>query len=528
MLPDLIPTVTVRGRFLAPDGIPLSGAIVFRAPGQLTFPQADVILGGPVTVQLDAQGGFEVTLPATDAPDMDPSGWAYIVTEQLAGIPVGRTYNILLPRAQPEVDLSDIAPTDPAKPNWVGVPGPTGPQGPAGAPGSRIYTGTAAPDAALGVDGDLYVRYETTTFLGVTSTTVSTWQKTAGAWAQLGSDVRGAAIYVNNTTTPSTSTKPGDLLIRTDSGDMWQRSASGWGSPIGNLKGPKGDRGDVGATGATGPAGVVQSVNGKSEAAVVLSAGDIGAIATSAAGAAGGVATLGADGKVPAAQLPPSSGGAVASVNGKTGAVVLAASDVGALDLAAADSRYVQPSGIPVTSVAGKTGAVTLAAGDVGAIATGTAVLLTGNQTVAGSKTFSGNVVVQGVGQTQAVVKSADTSRANTATTANDPNLTLPVVANATYIVEAVVAWAQGGGGFRVDWAAPSGATMVWTDNDASMSPDPGTDLTFSTTVGTTLQGALVVGATAGSLTLRWAQNTANAAATVLQGGCYLKLERVA
>ncbi|MGW8767671.1 collagen-like triple helix repeat-containing protein [Streptomyces sp. NPDC055815] len=297
MLPDTIPTVTVRGRFLAPNGVPLSGAIVFRAPAQLTFPQADVILGGPVTVQLDAQGAFEVTLPATDAPDLDPSGWAYIVTEQLAGIPVGRSYNVLLPRAQPEVDLADIAPTDPTKPNYVGVPGPTGAPGPKGDSGNPGATGTP---------------------------------------------------------------------------------------------GPKGDSGDPGATGATGPAGVVQSVNGKNETVVVLSAADVGALAASAAGAAGGVASLGPDGKVPAAQLPTLSGdGAVDSVNGKTGVVVLAASDVGALDLAAADARYVRPSGIPVTSVAGKTGAVTLAAADVGAEAAGTAVLLTGNQTVAGAKTFS-------------------------------------------------------------------------------------------------------------------------------------------
>ncbi len=134
VLPENIPSVTVRGRFLDPSGRPLSGAVTFRAPAQLTFPQSDVILGGPVVAQLDAQGSIEVTLPATDAPDMDPSGWAYIVAEQLAGIPVGRTYNILLPTAQPLVDLADIAPTDPSKPNYVGVPGPKGDTGPAGAP----------------------------------------------------------------------------------------------------------------------------------------------------------------------------------------------------------------------------------------------------------------------------------------------------------------------------------------------------------------------------------------------------------
>lgn len=382
--------MTVRGRFLDPSGRPLSGSLVFRAPATLTFPAADVILGGPVTVQLDAQGAIEVTLPATDAPDMDPTGWAYIVTEQLSGIPVGRSYNVLLPRVQPEVDLADIAPTDPAKPNYVGVPGPQGDRGPTGPPGSRIYSGATVPGAGLGVDGDLYVRYESTTFLGVTSTTVSTWQRSAGVWTQLGGEVRGAAWYLSNATTPSTSTRPGDLLLRTDTGDIWQRTGSGWGTAVGNLKGPKGDKGDGGSAGATGPAGVVQSVNGKSSAAITLTAADVGALATAAAGAASGVATLGADGRVPTSQLPTSSGGgAVASVNGKTGTVVLTAADIGALDLAAADDRYVQPSTIPVQSVAGKTGTVTLVPGDVGAEAAGTSVLLAGTQTVAGSKTFS-------------------------------------------------------------------------------------------------------------------------------------------
>ncbi|MGW1489772.1 phage tail protein [Streptomyces sp. NPDC002402] len=316
MLPENIPTVTVKGRFLAPDGRPLSGAIVFRAPAVLTFPEADVILGGPVTVALDAQGAFAVTLPATDAPGMDPVDWSWTVTEQLAGIVVGRSYNLLLPKAQPTVDLVDIAPTDPSKPNYIPVPGPVGPKGERGASA-----------------------YEVAVAEGFTGT-------------------------------------PADWLA--------------------SLVGPRGEQGPQGIPGAQGPPGadgapgVVQSVNGKSAADVVLAAGDVGAIPNSAAGTAGGVATLGADGKVPAAQLPTSSGGgAVASVNGKTGTVVLTATDVGALDLAAADTRYVQPSAIPVQSVAGKTGAVTLVAGDVGAEAAGTAVLLTGNQTIAGSKTFS-------------------------------------------------------------------------------------------------------------------------------------------
>ncbi|MER7464041.1 phage tail protein [Streptomyces sp. NPDC097981] len=305
--------MTVRARFLAPDGIPLSGALVFRAPGQLTFSAADVILGGPVTVPLDAQGAIEVTLPATDAPDMDPSGWAYIVTEQLSGIPVGRSYNVLLPRAQAEVDLADIAPTDPSKPNYVGVVGPTGPQGAAGAPGSRIYSGSAAPGAALGLDGDVYMRYETTTVLGVTSTTVSTWQRTGGAWAQLGGDLRGAAWYVNTGSTPSAGLRAGDLLLRSDTGDFFQHSGTGWGTARGNLRGPAGPQGSQGLQGPKGDpgAGSVNTVNGSPGPDVTI------------------------------------------SVNGKSGT------------------------------------AITLAAADVGAQPTGTAILLTGTQTVAGAKTFS-------------------------------------------------------------------------------------------------------------------------------------------
>lgn len=342
MLPENIPTVTVTGRYLAPNGRPLTGSVTFRAPAVLTFPDSDVILGGPVVATLNASGQLEVdggpvVLPATDAPDMDPTGWSYIVTEQLAGVPSNRSYNILLPAEFPDVDLADIAPTDPSKGNYIPVEGPKGDQGETGAPGSRIYSGTDAPAAALGVDGDLYVRYETSVFLGVTSTTVSTWQKTAEEWAQIGGDVRGAAWYVNTSSTPSSSTRPGDLLLRTDTGDIWQRNAGGWGNVVGNIKGPKGDqgtagvKGDQGAAGAPGAPGVVQSVNGHSVAAVVLDADDVGAIPSTAAGTAGGVAQLDETGKVPASQLPATSGGgAVTSVNTKTGDVVLNAADVGA------------------------------------------------------------------------------------------------------------------------------------------------------------------------------------------------------
>ncbi|MFD9146196.1 hypothetical protein ACFWDF_02835, partial [Streptomyces diastaticus] len=84
-------------------------------------------------------------------------------------------------------------------------------------------------------------------------------------------------------------------------------------------------------TGAAGPPGVVQSINGQSASDVVLDATDIGAVPATAPGTPGGVAQLDDDGKVPAEQLPPGGGGAVDSVNGQRGTVVLDATDVGAL-----------------------------------------------------------------------------------------------------------------------------------------------------------------------------------------------------
>ncbi|MFC5214320.1 hypothetical protein [Streptomyces coerulescens] len=436
--------MTLRARFLAPDGQPLSGSVIFRAPvTALTFPQADVILGGPVSVQLDGQGAIEVTLPATDAPNMDPAGWGYQVTEQLGGIPVGRSYTILLPRAQPEVDLADIAPTDPAKPNYVGVPGPQGERGPIGVPGSRIYSGTTAPAAGLGVDGDLYIRYETATVLGVPSTTVSTWQRSGGAWAQLGGDVRGSALYVNNGSTPSTGTRAGDVLLRTDTGDVHQNTGSGWGAARGNLRGPKGDTGAAGPPGTAGTPGIVQSVNGKTGAVVVLAAADLGAVPASGpavitlpAGSSELPLVVRAEDKpTPLFEIRPTGsvrvqtgnlyvdrslrvGDSTADTGGGIG--VIALKDAGTVPTAAAAGAAVLYSeggvakvrqgdgqivvvgaggGGAVASVNGRTGAVVLAAADVGALdqtaadarypLTTAAVLLAGTQTVSGSKTFS-------------------------------------------------------------------------------------------------------------------------------------------
>ncbi|MFP8943643.1 phage tail protein [Streptomyces fenghuangensis] len=275
MLPESIPVVTVTARYLTPDGRPMTGTVEFRPPALLTHAATDVILGGPTVAALDAEGRISTVLPATDGEGWNPARWAYTVTEQLSGVGRKRSYRIVLPATEQQVDLADVAPVDPATPDYVAVPGPAGPPG------------------------------------------------------------------------------------------------------------------EPGPAGPPGEPGAVRSVNGRTEADIVLDAADVAAVPAASAGAPGGVATLDDQGLVPAGQLPAGTGGAVASVNGRTGEVVLTAADVGALDQATADGRYLAAGEAPVLSVNGRTGTVELSAGDVSAVPAGRAVLLDGGQTVGGAKTFT-------------------------------------------------------------------------------------------------------------------------------------------
>lgn len=339
-LPEGIPTVRLTGRYLTPDGRPLAGQVVVRAPGLITFGAYDVVLGGPVTAPLDATGAFAVEIPAVDAPGMSPSDWTYTVAEQLIGVPTNRVYQVRLLAETPAVDVADIAPTDPTTPNYVAVRG----------------------DSA----------YEVAVKQGFEGTV-----------------------------------------------EQW----------LAALIGPAGARGE---TGPAGTPGIIQSVNGKSAAAVTLTAADVSAVPASAVGTAGGVATLDADGRLTTGQFPS--------------------------DLA---------------------------------------------------------------------IKTTDTPATSTTTPAADPHLSLPVAAGSVYDVELVAAWTTGGGGFRATWAAPTGAVMVWTDNDGVGAASPTSVVTFTSTNGTCFKGTLAT-TTAGTLTFSWAQNTANANSTVLRAGCSLRTTRIA
>jgi hypothetical protein len=150
VIPIGVAAVVLTGRYIRPDGTPLTGSVLFEPPGYLTIPGVDVISTGASVAELDETGAFSITLIATDDPGTDPTGWTYKVVERLQGVE-GRTFHLQLPAASSPVNLADIAPTDPSLGDYIVV------EGPPGTPGTQIYSGTGAPSTGVGVDGDFYI-----------------------------------------------------------------------------------------------------------------------------------------------------------------------------------------------------------------------------------------------------------------------------------------------------------------------------------------------------------------------------------
>ncbi|MFB7461723.1 hypothetical protein [Streptomyces sp. NPDC056188] len=270
MLPEGIPTVTVTGRYLTPDGRPLSGRVIWRAP-LLVFPAPyDVILGAPVTATLDPQGRFEVELPATDAPGMNPTGWAYTVAEQLDGIPAGRSYQVLLPAETPRVDIADIAPTDPTTPNYVAVKGEQGPQGEPGPPGEQGEQGPQGKQGAPGVQGERGEQGER----GAQGDPGRQGER--GEQGPKGDPGSGSVSTVND--------DPGPHVVLTA-------------AKVGAI--PATDKGAAGGVASLDTGGILTPAQRPT-----YTAAQVGALATTARGAAGGVASLDTSSRLPVEQLP--------------------------------------------------------------------------------------------------------------------------------------------------------------------------------------------------------------------------------
>lgn len=114
-------------------------------------------------------------------------------------------------------------------------------------------------------------------------------------------------------------------------------------------------------------------------------------------------------------------------------------------------------------------------------------------------------------------VKTADTSRTNTATVAADPDLSVALKANTRYVINADLIFTSSLlAGFKMQWGLPAGATVQFVNvsaNDGLLKNL--TDL-LGIVVTTTnpnymfLRGIVKTGASGGNLSVRWAQNVAS------------------
>lgn len=123
-LPPSVTLIPLHGKILRndPQGTPAVGRVVFTPPYTLRDTAGNVVLGAvPWRATLDAQGEFTVSLPASDDPDLTPSGWAWRVDVETDAW--RETFRILVPVATVgTLELADLVPV--ITPPVVGIYAP--------------------------------------------------------------------------------------------------------------------------------------------------------------------------------------------------------------------------------------------------------------------------------------------------------------------------------------------------------------------------------------------------------------------
>ncbi len=140
------------------------------------------------------------------------------------------------------------------------------------------------------------------------------------------------------------------------------------------------------------------------------------------------------------------------------------------------------------------------------------------------------------------------TDRSSTTTLANDPDLSVPVLANAVYVLNAaflIHSSSAAAGDFKFQFTAPTGSVLLGTVTGYSAAATVNTNVVVSGfTLNTVpalgagvdvaepwnpaqITGLLNVGSTGGNFVLQWAQATSSATITRLQTNSFLSLRRV-
>jgi hypothetical protein len=104
--------ITVYGQFLKVDGTPEIGTLVFQSPVYaLHSSVSEAIVPSKMSVALDAQGNFEIDVPATNDPSWVPQGWKYRLTLKLTDD--YSVYEVSIPydSASNQLSIAQLLPT---------------------------------------------------------------------------------------------------------------------------------------------------------------------------------------------------------------------------------------------------------------------------------------------------------------------------------------------------------------------------------------------------------------------------------
>ncbi|MEU2755912.1 collagen-like domain-containing protein [Streptomyces albidoflavus] len=356
-------TLTVTGRWLSTDlAEPLAGRVTLTPrPRRLIAPDEDTQLGGPVSGTLDEEGRVAITIVAPGG-GLLPEEWLCQVDEEIDGARRA-VYDVILPTGQATVDLSDLAPVRAPHESYIRVPGPPGPPGPAGPAGEQGPTGADGASGPAGVEGPQGPAGERGPEGPQGPEGLRGPAGEAGAAGEPGPAGEpgeqgppgeqglqgdpGPAGERGPEGLQGPAGEPGPEGPQGPKGDPGERGPAGDpGTPgADGAQGPKGDPGEPGADGAEGPQGpkgdqgdpgpqpplgaagagadiALRSTDPTTTNARTptphaathatgggdpLTPAQIGALAATARGATNGVAPLGADARLPAAQAPAAS-----------------------------------------------------------------------------------------------------------------------------------------------------------------------------------------------------------------------------